>query len=63
MLPSILSLDFHFVTLASFSPTISQSTPLFFLPGLPHLRLDVSVVVVLEQQRSRLGVVFAGRDV
>lgn len=29
----------------------------------PHLRLDVGVVVVLEQQRGRLGVVFAGGDV
>lgn len=30
---------------------------------LPHLRLDVGVVVVLEQQRRRPGVVFARGDV
>lgn len=29
----------------------------------PYLRLDVSVVVVLEQQRRRLGVVLASSDV
>ncbi len=29
----------------------------------PHLRLDISIMVVLKQQSSRLGVIFAGSDV
>lgn len=47
---------------------MAPSTPLHTLPRPPplppaHLRLDVSIVVVLKQQGCRFGVIFASSDV
>lgn len=51
--------------LSSFTVSIYFLLPSNSLPPSPrpHLRLDISIVVILEQERSRLGVVLAGCDV
>lgn len=46
------------------TPHILDTDPSHLLiPLVPHLRLDVCIVVVLEQQCGRLCVVFTGCDV
>ncbi len=54
-----LSLHSHLVLYLHPSTSLHKFLPV----ALPHLRLDVSVVVILEQQCGRLCVIFAGRDV
>lgn len=61
-IPAILSLSIPSHPFSSYPPTISRAV-WHFHQQPPHLRLDISVVIVLEQQRSRLCVIFAGRDV